>query len=194
MPGMVKMVSIRMLPPSSEANCRPVTVITGHGNETLAIDAIRAGVVDFLKKPVRMDDLLAAHAFYEGAGWLTDPAGYHRTPPPVDDFESRAGKSFAGPRRMKYEHVRFPSGWAPHEGEPGRDRWLAHPLNGISHVYVLEHVHGRSAAALGAFTRAPSPLKVLLQEVRKISGVSHIETLTVLKIRKEDWRYSALAE
>lgn len=34
----------------------------------------------------------------------------------------------------------------------------------------------------------------LLQEVRKISGVSHIETLTVLKIRKEDWRYSVLAE
>lgn len=34
----------------------------------------------------------------------------------------------------------------------------------------------------------------LLQEVRKIPGVSHIESLTVLKIQKEDWRYSALAE
>lgn len=34
----------------------------------------------------------------------------------------------------------------------------------------------------------------LLQEVRKIPGVSHIETLTVLKIQKEDWRYTALAE
>ena len=33
----------------------------------------------------------------------------------------------------------------------------------------------------------------LLQEVRKIPGVSHIETLTVLKIQKEEWRYSALA-
>ena len=34
----------------------------------------------------------------------------------------------------------------------------------------------------------------LLQEVRKIPGISHIETLTVLKIQKENWRYSALAK
>jgi Lrp/AsnC family transcriptional regulator for asnA, asnC and gidA len=34
----------------------------------------------------------------------------------------------------------------------------------------------------------------LLQEVRKIPGISHIETLTVLKIQKEDWRYKALAK
>ena len=38
----------------------PVTVITGHGTETMAIDALRAGVVDFIKKPVRLDDLTAA--------------------------------------------------------------------------------------------------------------------------------------
>ena len=33
----------------------------------------------------------------------------------------------------------------------------------------------------------------LLQEVRKIPGISHIETLTVLKIQKEDWRYAAMS-
>lgn len=38
----------------------PVTVITGHGNESMAIQAIRAGVTDFLKKPVRLEDLCAA--------------------------------------------------------------------------------------------------------------------------------------
>jgi len=90
-----------------------------------------------------VDDLLAAHAFYEAAGWLADPAGYHQTPAPVCDVESRPGKSFAGPRRVKYEHVSFPSGWAPHAGEPGRERWIAHPLNGIAHLYVLEHEEPR---------------------------------------------------
>lgn len=34
----------------------------------------------------------------------------------------------------------------------------------------------------------------LLKDVRKIPGVSHIETLTVLKIQKEDWRFTALAK
>ncbi len=90
-----------------------------------------------------VDDLVAAHAFFERAGWLTDPAGYHQTPPPAGDFESRPGHSFAGSRRMKYEHVSFPSGFVPHEGEPGRDRWLAHPRNGIAHMYVLEHEEPR---------------------------------------------------
>lgn len=38
----------------------PVTVITGHGTEQMAIDALRAGVTDFIKKPVRLEDLTAA--------------------------------------------------------------------------------------------------------------------------------------
>ncbi|MBW2733688.1 MAG: response regulator [Deltaproteobacteria bacterium] len=50
-----------------ESPTTPVTVITGHGNESMAIDALRAGVVDFLKKPVRIDDLLAALARMETA-------------------------------------------------------------------------------------------------------------------------------
>jgi hypothetical protein len=90
-----------------------------------------------------VDELLEAHAFYAAAGWLADPAGYHRTPPPVADFELRSARTFVGPRLMKYEHVSFPSGWAPHAGEPGRERWVAHPLNGRSHVYVLEHEEPR---------------------------------------------------
>ena len=90
-----------------------------------------------------VDDLQAAHAFYETSGWLADPAGYHQSPSPIVDFERRSGWTFAGARRMKYEHLTLPSGWAPHEGEPGRERWLAHPLNGVSHVYVLEHEEPR---------------------------------------------------
>ncbi|MCU0691630.1 MAG: response regulator [Polyangiaceae bacterium] len=45
-----------------EAPATPVTVITGHGNEASVLEALRAGVTDFIKKPVRIEDLsLALH-------------------------------------------------------------------------------------------------------------------------------------
>jgi hypothetical protein len=90
-----------------------------------------------------LDDLLAAHAFYEASGWLADPAGYHQTPPPVEGAELTRARTFAGRRLLDYEHLRFESGWSPHRGEPGRGRWLAHPLNGTAHVYVLRHEEPR---------------------------------------------------
>lgn len=43
-----------------EAPLVPVTVITGHGSESMAIEALRAGATDFLGKPVRLEDLDAA--------------------------------------------------------------------------------------------------------------------------------------
>jgi FixJ family two-component response regulator/anti-sigma regulatory factor (Ser/Thr protein kinase) len=44
----------------AEAPAVPVTVITGHGSYGMAIEALRAGVVDLLRKPVRHEDLQAA--------------------------------------------------------------------------------------------------------------------------------------
>lgn len=44
----------------AEAPAVPVTVITGHGSYGMAIEALRAGVADFLRKPVRNEDLQAA--------------------------------------------------------------------------------------------------------------------------------------
>jgi DNA-binding response OmpR family regulator len=45
----------------------PVAIITGHGTEAMAIEALRAGVTDFVKKPVRLDDLSATLARMEAA-------------------------------------------------------------------------------------------------------------------------------
>jgi len=90
-----------------------------------------------------VDDLLAAHAFYEARGWLAEPGGYHAEPPPLERVERTSSATFGGTRRYRYQHLRFPSGFAPHEGEPGRERWLAHPRNGGAHVYVLEHEEPR---------------------------------------------------
>ncbi len=45
---------------TEEEQSPPVILITGHGDIPMAIDAIRAGVVDFLEKPFREQQLLDA--------------------------------------------------------------------------------------------------------------------------------------
>lgn len=45
--------------------------------------------------------------------------------------------------RPRASHLRVASGYAPHAGEPGRERWLAHPCNDTAHVYLLEHEEPR---------------------------------------------------
>jgi DNA-binding response OmpR family regulator len=50
-----------------EAPSTPVTVITGHGNEAMVLEALRAGVTDFIKKPVRFEDISTALERMEAA-------------------------------------------------------------------------------------------------------------------------------
>lgn len=38
----------------------PITMITGHGSEAMAISALRLGITDFIKKPVQIADLMTA--------------------------------------------------------------------------------------------------------------------------------------
>lgn len=45
----------------------PITMITGHGNENMAIEALRLGITDFIKKPVQLPDLITALERMEGA-------------------------------------------------------------------------------------------------------------------------------
>jgi hypothetical protein len=84
----------------------------------------------------------AAQRLYEAQGWLAEPAAYHRDPPALLDPETREERSWSGPRRRRYLRLVFPSRYEPHAGEPGRERWLAHPRNGTAHAYVLEHAGG----------------------------------------------------
>lgn len=72
-------------------------------------------------------------------GWLADPATYHRDPPPVESFRSTPAATWDRTGRRRFRHVLFESGYEPHEGEPGRDRWLAFEANRSVHAYVLEH-------------------------------------------------------
>jgi pimeloyl-ACP methyl ester carboxylesterase len=88
-------------------------------------------------------DITEARDFYDRQGWLANPKGYHRDPPPAAEVEIRKGSAWSGPRRLRFQGLRFESGWEPHPGEPGRERWLAHPVNGTAHAYVLEHPEPR---------------------------------------------------
>ena len=77
----------------------------------------------------------AALAFYDERGWLDRPTGYHRTPPPPEAVQIEPARS----RWFDFLHLRFPSGYTPHPGEPGRERWLSYTANQTAHAWVLEH-------------------------------------------------------
>lgn len=54
----------------------PAIVMTGHGDIAMAVDAMKAGASDFIEKPVRCEDLLAAIDRIQGA---TPPSAHHGT-------------------------------------------------------------------------------------------------------------------
>jgi len=76
-----------------------------------------------------------ALAFYEDRGWLADPSDFHRTPPPLE----RLTLTRVYRPRLPYLHLRAPSGYAPHPGEPGRQRWLSHAATHTLHAWLLRH-------------------------------------------------------
>jgi dienelactone hydrolase len=77
-------------------------------------------------------DLQAARALFAERGWLADPASYHEAPPLPDDVFAR----FERAPGFGYERTSFTSGWEPHKGEPGRDRWLEHQANKTVRAWV----------------------------------------------------------
>jgi hypothetical protein len=77
----------------------------------------------------------AALELYRDRGWVDRPLEYHRTPPPLEKVELHPGRT----RGTTFEHLRFESGYEPHEGEPGRERWLTYAPCRTAHAWVLRH-------------------------------------------------------
>lgn len=84
------------------------------------------------------DELAAARGLYAERGWLADPASYHRTPPGLERLQIDRGWA-AG---VSYERFHFDSGYEPHDGEPGRDRWVHYATNRVAGGWMLRHEDG----------------------------------------------------
>jgi hypothetical protein len=82
------------------------------------------------------EEMRAASRFYEEQGWIDDPLSYHRDPPPLEEPLLLADRSLNG---IAFERMSFDSNYAPHPGEPGRERWLGYFPNHIAHAWVLRH-------------------------------------------------------
>jgi class 3 adenylate cyclase/CheY-like chemotaxis protein len=89
MPGMGGLELVRHLKASGLPH--PIVAITGHGDVALAVQAMRAGVINFLEKPFRANDLLQA---VEAA--LTGDAGSH-----ADSAERRSVDALAVEERRR---------------------------------------------------------------------------------------------
>ena len=75
------------------------------------------------------DERFAAH------GWLEKPESFHAAPAPFAAVASEKKRS----GRADYEHLRCESGYAPHDGEPGRERWLGYAPTRTAHAWLLRH-------------------------------------------------------
>ncbi|MFO0688491.1 MAG: hypothetical protein U0900_07275 [Myxococcota bacterium] len=80
-----------------------------------------------------IEELDQCHALFERQGFLARPETYHLEPPPLDS-PTISTRRIAG---HTVEILRFESGYAPREGEPGRARWLAQPGCRDAFAYVV---------------------------------------------------------
>jgi len=80
-------------------------------------------------------EIREAREHFERSGWLEKPASYHETPPPLERPLLRWGRSLG----HSFERLSFPSGYEPHPGDPGRERWLSYGLNREAHAIAMRH-------------------------------------------------------
>jgi dienelactone hydrolase len=92
------------------------------------------------KTPERIDcEVTDALTFYGRNGWLDNPEGFFAAPPPLTDVISQPVTI----RRQAMQMITFDSGYEPHPGEPGRDRWLTYTANRRESALLLRHTEPR---------------------------------------------------
>jgi len=82
-------------------------------------------------------ELARAEDLYARRGWIENPRSYHRAPPPLSDGEVRKRRGWA--MGLAYDRLSWDSGFQPHQGEPGSDRWMAFGPNRTASAVVLRH-------------------------------------------------------
>ena len=99
----------------------------------LANNRTRWPTVDFRRR--LRSELGDGVEMFNERGWVDDPRSYHDDPPPLTDPIVR-DRRFG---TLRFEQLSFESGYLPHEGEPGRDRWLEYEANATAHAWLLRH-------------------------------------------------------
>ncbi len=84
-------------------------------------------------------EVIAAVEFYGDKGWLEKPRGFFAKPPVLRDVTVRKVKG----RRRSFHRIVFDSGYAPHPGEPGAQRWMSYPGNNREYALLLRHEEPR---------------------------------------------------
>lgn len=77
MPGMSGLELVRVL--TERGMAHPVIVITGHGDISMAVEAMRAGAIDFLEKPFEHEALVASIRFALSNAPRTDQSHAEKT-------------------------------------------------------------------------------------------------------------------
>ncbi|MDT5223611.1 MAG: hypothetical protein QOG19_1018 [Mycobacterium sp.] len=85
------------------------------------------------------DEVVAALDFYDSRGWLDKPKGFFGTPPPLSDVTLRQVTG----RKRTYQQLSFDSGYRPHPGEPGAQRWLGYTAVRRERAVLLRHPEPR---------------------------------------------------
>ncbi len=80
-------------------------------------------------------EVIAALEFYGQQGWLEKPEGFFAAPPALTDVTVRTVNNLG----RTYERLFFESGYEPHAGEPGRERWLSYTSNDREYGLMLRH-------------------------------------------------------
>ena len=83
------------------------------------------------------DELAGAEALFRDRGWVDDPASYHREPPALTDTDLTTSRGWA--LGQGYDRVSWDSGFTPHEGEPGSERWLGFGPNATATAALFRH-------------------------------------------------------
>ena len=76
-----------------------------------------------------------AVSFYGRKGWLAKPQKFFTAPPPPPEVGIRSHNT----RNRTHERMTFESGYQPHPGEPGAQRWLSYTGNRRGYALMLRH-------------------------------------------------------
>jgi pimeloyl-ACP methyl ester carboxylesterase len=84
-------------------------------------------------------EVVAGLEFYGKKGWLENPKEFFAKPPALSEVTVRKVKV----RRRSYYRLFFDSGYKPHPGEPGAQRWRTYTANNHEYALLLRHPQPR---------------------------------------------------